>query len=85
VPFTNVVDLGAHAVVLSADQLRAQYAAAGAFDSERVITYCGGGIAASQAAFLLTLLGVENIAMYDGSLTEWAADSSLPLVTGVTP
>jgi len=49
---------------------------------ERVIAYCGGAIAASSAAFALALLGVENVALYDGSLTEWAADPSLPLVTG---
>ena len=85
VPFTNVVDLEAHAVLLPPDQIREKFQNAGAFDSERVITYCGGGIAASQAALLLTLLGVENIGMYDGSMTEWAADLSLPLVTGTAP
>ena len=62
-----------------------RFADAGALDSERVITYCGGGIAASQTAYLLTLLGQENVALYDGSMTEWAADPSLPLVTGAAP
>ncbi|CAN5645234.1 sulfurtransferase [soil metagenome] len=85
VPFVSVVDLEANTVLLPADQIRAQYQTAGAFDNERVITYCGGGIAASQAAFLLTLLGVENVALYDGSLTEWGADPSLPLMTGTKP
>jgi thiosulfate/3-mercaptopyruvate sulfurtransferase len=46
-----------------------------------VITYCGGGIAASSDAFALTLLGVTNIAVYDGSLLEWAADPALPMET----
>lgn len=85
VPFVSVVDMEANAVLLPADQIRAQYQTAGAFDNERVITYCGGGIAASQAAFLLTLLGVENVVLYDGSLTEWGADPSLPLMTGANP
>lgn len=48
---------------------------------KRVITYCGGGIAASNDAFILTLLGYEDVAVYDASLSEWAADESLPMVT----
>jgi 3-mercaptopyruvate sulfurtransferase SseA len=39
-------------------------------------------IAASSAAFVLTLLGVDNVAVYNGSRSEWAADPTLPLVTG---
>jgi thiosulfate/3-mercaptopyruvate sulfurtransferase len=54
----------------------------GALDKERVITYCGGGIAASSDALVLTLLGAKNVALYDGSMTEWGADPSLPLETG---
>ncbi len=50
--------------------------------AERVITYCGGGIASSSDAFILHLLGHQNVAVYDGGLIEWAADSSLPLVLG---
>lgn len=44
-----------------------------------VVTYCGGGIAASSDALALALIGVDA-AVYDGSLVEWAADDSLPLV-----
>jgi thiosulfate/3-mercaptopyruvate sulfurtransferase len=62
-------------------QLRAQFEAVGALSRERVITYCGGGIAASSDAFVLTLLGVPNVAVYDGSLLEWAADLTLPMET----
>lgn len=48
---------------------------------KRVVTYCGGGIAASNDAFILSLLGYEDVAVYDASLSEWAADDSLPMVT----
>jgi len=65
-----------------AETLREQFAAAGAFDKDRVITYCGGGIAGSSEAFVLTLLGVENVALYNGSMMEWAADPELPLEVG---
>lgn len=46
------------------------------------ITYCGGGIAATQAAFALELAGLKGVRVYDGSLEEWAADPSLPMRTG---
>ncbi len=44
-----------------------------------MITYCGGGIAASSDAFMLTMLGHENVSVYDASLLEWAPDPSLPM------
>ncbi|MEJ2256318.1 MAG: sulfurtransferase [Woeseiaceae bacterium] len=45
----------------------------------RSITYCGGGIAASANAFVMTRLGYKNVAVYAASLQEWAADESLPM------
>src|SRR5206468_4001479 len=67
---------------LPAHVLRERFAAAGALEAERVITYCGGGIAASSDAFVLALLGHDRVAVYDASLSEWAADPSLPMETG---
>ena len=61
---------------------RRLFAEAGALDAERVVTYCGGGIAASSDALALVCIGVKNVAVYDGSLSEWAADPSLPMETG---
>ncbi len=46
---------------------------------EKVIAYCGGGIAATNIAFILTNLGYNNVAVYDASLSEWANDNSLPM------
>lgn len=59
-------------------ELRALLAPA---SGRRVIAYCGGGIAATSAAFALTLLGERDVAVYDGSLNEWSADPSAPLTT----
>jgi thiosulfate/3-mercaptopyruvate sulfurtransferase len=78
VPARDLVDPRTHAY-LPADVLRARFAAAGALDAGRVITYCGGGIAASSDAFVLTLLGRDDVAVYDASLSEWAADPALPM------
>jgi thiosulfate/3-mercaptopyruvate sulfurtransferase len=62
--------------------LREKFRAAGALDGCRVVTYCGGGIAATSAAFTLVRLGAPHVAVYDGSLVEWSADRSLPMDTG---
>ena len=67
---------------LSAPQLRARFAAAGAFEKPRVITYCGGGIAASSDALILTMLGHPDVRLYDASLSEWSTDPTLPMETG---
>jgi len=46
----------------------------------RAITYCGGGIAASSNAFIMTRLGFTDAAVYTASLQEWAADPANPMV-----
>lgn len=66
---------------LPAETLRAKFAEVGALD-RRVIAYCGGGIAASADALVLTMLGHEDVVIYDASLSEWAVDPSLPMETG---
>ncbi|WP_254532339.1 sulfurtransferase [Natrinema gelatinilyticum] len=83
----NVPAVGDEAIVDPEDTtyrpqaaLRDRFAEAGVTDSERVITYCGGGIAASNAAFALHLLGMDAVAVYDGSLSEWGR-TDLPMET----
>src|SRR6185369_11543279 len=81
VPARELVDPETHAY-LPLPILREKFAASGALDAGRVIAYCGAGIAASSDAFVLTLLGRPDVAVYDASLSEWAADPSLPMETG---
>jgi thiosulfate/3-mercaptopyruvate sulfurtransferase len=53
------------------------------FDGDRnarTITYCGGGIAASSTAFIMSRLGYTDVAVYTASLQEWAADPANPMV-----
>jgi len=83
VPFHLLLDSEA-GVFKSPTELREHFAKTGAFERERVINYCGGGIAATLNAMALTLAGHPNVAVYDGSLNEWSADADLPMQTGET-
>ena len=38
-----------------------------------------GGIAACAGALALVRAGYENVAVYDGSMSEWTSDPSRPL------
>jgi thiosulfate/3-mercaptopyruvate sulfurtransferase len=66
----------------SPESLKELFANVGATEQAQVITYCGGGIAASSAAFALHLIGVNNVAVYDGSMSEWGNDPDMPMETG---
>ncbi|MHA7985900.1 sulfurtransferase [Rathayibacter sp. CAU 1779] len=77
-PASRLVDRETNAF-LTDEALRALLAdAVGSPDP--IVTYCAGGIAASADALALTLLGRDDVSVYDESLNEWAADASRPLV-----
>jgi GAF domain-containing protein/rhodanese-related sulfurtransferase len=69
---------------LPAGELRRRFDQIGAF-SKRVITYCGGGAAASADAMALVMLGHPDVKLYDGSLLEWSTDPSLPMEVDPVP
>jgi thiosulfate/3-mercaptopyruvate sulfurtransferase len=77
----SLVDPATHAF-LAEDALRERFEATGALAAGRAITYCGAGIAASSDALILTLLGHADVAVYDGSLSEWANDPDVPMEKG---
>jgi thiosulfate/3-mercaptopyruvate sulfurtransferase len=77
VPTVGLLDPATN-TFLPAAQLRAQFGAVNAFD-KKVITYCGGGIAASATAHTLVMLGHPDVRLYDASMSEWAVDESLPM------
>lgn len=69
----------------SAGDLEAALSAKGVLDAPRVVVYCGGGISATIDAFACLLLGKTDVAVYDGSMSEWVRDESRPLTTGAAP
>ncbi|HEV7995927.1 MAG TPA: sulfurtransferase [Stellaceae bacterium] len=79
-PAAHLIDPATNAF-LPADELRRRFGAVGAFDKQ-VITYCGGGIAASADALALVMLGHPDVRLYDASMSEWAVDPALPMETG---
>ncbi len=54
-------------------------------NANQIITYCGGGIAATVDAFAYKLMGHNNISVYDGSMSEWVQSDERPLKEGPEP
>ncbi|MEX2326415.1 MAG: rhodanese-like domain-containing protein, partial [Pseudomonadales bacterium] len=81
-PWSDLIDVQT-GCFLPINDLRTRLEATSALESDRVITYCGGGIAASVDLFAMALLGMEHkVALYDNSLSEWVQDPSAPMETG---
>ena len=49
---------------------------------KRIITYCGGGIAAAVNAMAHLMTGHANVAVYDGSMDEWLGEKLPTIGTG---
>ena len=70
---------------LPADELKVVLEEKGLDEKKPIITYCGGGIAATIDAFAYKLLGYSHISVYDGSMSEWVQSESRPLTIGPNP
>ncbi|MFI5002538.1 MAG: sulfurtransferase, partial [Reyranellales bacterium] len=74
---------GADKALKPIGELRQSFEGVGAAPDKRVLVYCGGGIAATLDAFVLTaILGHKNVSVYDNSMQEWSNDPALPMETG---
>ena len=80
VPFDML--LNADGRLKPAADIAATFEAAGIDLSRPIVTTCGSGITASVLALALARLGREDVAVYDGSWTEWAGRADTPVVTG---
>ncbi len=64
------------------NELKAVFIDAGIDLSRPMITTCGSGVTAAVLLFGAALLGKEDVALYDGSWSEWGADPATPKATG---
>ena len=79
VPFSTL--LNADGTMKPAEDVRAQFEAAGIDPDKQVITTCGSGVTACTLSLGLAVIGNEYAPVYDGSWAEWAAAPSAPAVT----
>jgi thiosulfate/3-mercaptopyruvate sulfurtransferase len=79
-PWSRVI--GPDGAMLAPDALRTVFAAAGVDVERPIVTTCGSGVTASILALALARLGRPDVAVYDGSWTEWGGRQDLPLATG---
>jgi thiosulfate/3-mercaptopyruvate sulfurtransferase len=76
-PYTDL--LARDGTLLGKDAIAAQVARLG-LDLERPIaTTCGSGVTAATLALALHRLGVDDVAVYDGSWTEWGGRDDTPV------
>jgi thiosulfate/3-mercaptopyruvate sulfurtransferase len=61
-------------------ELRAAFA--GVDLNQPIVTTCGSGISAAILMLALTEIGAGDVALYDGSWTEWGGRPEAPVVTG---
>ena len=62
--------------------LRAAFEDAGIDLEKPLVTTCGSGVTASVVLFGAALLGKTDVALYDGSWSEWGVDPSTPKALG---
>ncbi|HTX50075.1 MAG TPA: 3-mercaptopyruvate sulfurtransferase [Caulobacteraceae bacterium] len=80
VPWSSV--LAADGTLAPPDILRAAFTAGGVGLAGPIVTTCGSGISAAILALGLARLGREDVAVYDGSWSEWGSLPDTPVATG---
>jgi thiosulfate/3-mercaptopyruvate sulfurtransferase len=79
-PYTDL--LAPDQTLLPPASLRARLAEAGVDGSRPVVTSCGTGVTAAILTLAMSLAGLPEGAVYDGSWTEWGGRADTPVETG---
>jgi thiosulfate/3-mercaptopyruvate sulfurtransferase len=80
-PSTRLVDAES-GTMWPAAELARLFGEAGVDLTKPVVTSCGSGVTASLLALGLHLLGHRDVAVYDGSWSEWGGRSDTPVEAG---
>jgi thiosulfate/3-mercaptopyruvate sulfurtransferase len=72
----------ADGTMLPPTELRRRIEVAGVDLARPIVATCGSGVSACAVIHALHLLGAEDVALYDGSWTEWAGRSDTAVATG---
>lgn len=78
-PFMKFLDKDNHLLFRSADELAQAVSDAGVDTSKPMVTSCGSGVTAAVLTLGLFLLGHEDVAVYDGSWSEWGDHYDTPV------
>ena len=79
-PFDKLVD--SEGRLVEPDRIRKLFGEAGVDLAGPIVTTCGSGVTAAVLVFALAMLGKSDVALYDGSWAEWAAQVDTPIQTG---
>jgi thiosulfate/3-mercaptopyruvate sulfurtransferase len=79
VPWASLVNEGR---LRPAAELRRVFEGAGVDLAGPIVTTCGSGVSAAVLALALARLGRFDVAVYDGSWTEWGGRADTPVVVG---
>jgi thiosulfate/3-mercaptopyruvate sulfurtransferase len=79
-PFDQVTDPKTKQLK-SAEELTALFRDAGVLFDKPVIASCGSGVTACALAFAAYLIGRDQVAIYDGSWSEWGLPDGPPIET----
>lgn len=79
-PYTELV--APDGTLLPPDRLRARLEAAGVDLSRPIVATCGSGTSACALVLALDVLGHDQVALYDGSWTEWGSRPDTPIELG---
>ena len=81
VPFDAVLD-DDDAALNDVAAIRQAFEEAGVDPAKPVIATCGSGITACTLALALTAIGAEQVAVYDGSWSDWGSRADAPVESG---